>query len=96
MLVAKGLQELYNDTLKPIVDTGLKVLNAFTGEAEIKAKQPDVKVDVNVNNKSTMCVNGRNLAVAQGQYETEVAERSGFNRTPWQTQRVQITGVKPA
>lgn len=95
MMVAQGLASLYNDTLKPIAETGLQLMNVFKGDAEIQAKQPDVKVDVNVNNKSTMCVNGRNLAVAQGAYETEVSERSGFNRTPWQTQRVQITGVKP-
>jgi phage-related protein len=70
------------------------VNTAITGSADIKAKQPDLNVAVKVENKSTMCVDGRNLAVAQGKYETEVSERSGYNKTPWQNQRVQITGVK--
>jgi len=83
------------EMLKPEVKNTAEIAKAVTGTAEIKASKPDVNVNVDIKNNATMCVNGRNLAVAQSAYETEVAERSGFNKTPWQTQRVQIQGVKP-
>lgn len=83
------------EMLKPEVKNSAEIAKTVTGTAEIKAAKPDVNVNVDIKNNATMCVNGRNLAVAQSAYETEVAERSGFNKTPWQTQRVQIQGVKP-
>lgn len=79
--------------VQPVVKQASEVAQTINGTANIEAKKPDIKVDVDINNNATMCINGRNLAVAQSQYETEVAERSGFNKTPWQTQRVQITGT---
>jgi hypothetical protein len=93
-LIASELTDVYDKYVKPALDPLISIVNAISGTADIKAKHPDVNVNVDVKANATMCVNGRNLAVAQGQYETEVAERSGFNKTPWQTQRVQISGVK--
>lgn len=93
--IVSMVENLYAATVEPFAKLGAQVIN-MVADAKIVAKQPDVKVDVNVANKSTLCVNGRNLAVAQSDYETEVSERAGFNKTPWQTQRVQIAGVDPS
>lgn len=93
--IAQNLAKMYEEYAKPIVDAGLSIVQSFTGLMDIKTTQPVVKIDNTLNLNATMCVNGRNLAVAQTAYTAEVGERSGYTNDPYQTQRVQISGVRP-
>lgn len=93
MLIAQELEEVYKKYAKPVIDAGIQIINSIVGDAKVDVKQPDVTVKNDQNFNMTMCVNGRNIATAQAQYQTEIGERSGYNKTPYQAQRVQVSGV---
>lgn len=94
-MMDKANKELQQLAFNMAVDNaGVQVMD-WVKAIGIKPDNPDINLKVGINQSTNMCVNGRNIATAQSAYETEVTERAGFSRTPWQTQRVQITGMDP-
>jgi phage-related protein len=74
-------------------DMDLAQVKQAIGDAKIDNKQPDINVKNDVNIKSNLCIDGRSMSAAQARHQIETQERAGFNNTPWQNRRVQISGT---
>lgn len=72
----------------------LAKVQKIVDQAVIDAKmQPEINLKNDIKVKSNLCIDGRNMSAATARHQIETQERAGFNNTPWQNRRVQISGV---
>lgn len=90
------------DTLGPVPPTSQQIVEAqLTSTA---ASVPDIegalekanKKDININNKTDLCIDGRRMSTATARHRVEIQERAGSNQQPWQKRQIQIQGVEAA
>jgi phage-related protein len=54
----------------------------------------EAKVNVKLDQKTNVCMNGRQVAGAVSKHQTEIQERAGFNQAPFQRKLVQVAGAR--